>query len=179
ASVEFTPEAESAIQRVVNRLERNIRALAVDEAVRARGVPAEVTGSDVSKVSVTFDLLGAMRMAPRRETSKETGAEDLRSYFRALLTDTNRRASFNAQLLSKTYMVLGIALFIAGVVYVPFTKFIAELSSNAPLRRGSLIASVGLVIALLGSLSGLASEILLSRRHRRAQLEHDRIRSEE
>src|SRR5260370_9524051 len=48
-TVSFTDEAQRVLQQSLLRLERRIRAKAADHAIKSRGTPSEVTGSDIEK----------------------------------------------------------------------------------------------------------------------------------
>ena len=49
SSITFTDEAEIVLRKLLSRFDRQVRSRAVEEAVRRRGVPAEITGSDVQR----------------------------------------------------------------------------------------------------------------------------------
>ena len=130
SSVSFTDEAHRSLQTSLARLERRIRAKAADEAIKSRGTPTEVTGSDIEKayrmiVGLTPSGLFDERM------------QDEHNHWRkaALL-----------RLTSTVYTGFGIFLAIGGIVY----PFIRSQLLNPSQRLSVMIAASGVLLAAVG-----------------------------
>lgn len=161
-SVIFTDEAEAAIKKSLARWERRLRARALDEAVRTRGVPAEVTASDIERAA---NRLGNRKYIASRGSERFL-AHGPRDYeileaFRNSGPDEarrNRRQTFSS-LLAKVYIWLGITGTIAGILYAPILHRYKTLSADPSWRFGLLVAAAGLCMFGIG----LAFKVFLSR----------------
>jgi hypothetical protein len=154
-SITFTDEAELALQRVLRRLERELRARAVDDAVRTRGVPAEVTGTDVNRAY--SETRSVSRIVTRR--SPYLDDPDLPPHVRDQLylqhfihtegTSEERRKSASERL-AKMYIILGVIVGALGVLFPPLYKLGRGLLSEPIWRLGLATSAFGILTALLG-----------------------------
>jgi hypothetical protein len=131
-SVSFTDEAQIALQRVLLRLERRIRAKAADQAIKSRGTPAEVTGSDVERAY--------------RELSQPDSIDS----FQRLASERGFRRSHMVRLVSKAYIFVGLVIAIAGGFY----PYFHERFANPTFRFSAAITLGGLVLSLVGFFFG-------------------------
>src|SRR5271157_3217305 len=127
SSISFTAEAELAVQRVLRRLERELRARAIDDAVRTRGVPAEVTSTDVNRAY--SETRSVSRIVTRRGTYLDdpdlpVSVRDqlyLQHVARTEGTSEERRKSAFERL-AKMYIIFGVVVCALGVLFPPLYK---------------------------------------------------------
>jgi hypothetical protein len=128
--VSFTEEAQRVLQHSVTRLERRIRAKAADNAIKSRGTPSEVTGSDVEKAY--REILGSN--LPQGFSGRTL--RELRV----------RRKTSSLRFISTLYVWFGVLIAVCGGIY-PFIR----VKMLDPTVRFSVLAAVsGLIVALLG-----------------------------
>ena len=130
-AVSFTDEAQAAIQRSILRLERRIRARAADQAIKSRGTPAEVTGSDIEKAY--RELL--------------MGSYERDAVLQSLHTDRKhwQRVTW-LRLVSVIYTWAGFFIALVGGIY----PFIRSQLQNPSVKLSVTLAASGLVVAGLG-----------------------------
>jgi hypothetical protein len=150
-SVNFSEEAEHAIQKATARYERRLRAQALDAAVRSRGVPAEVTGSDIAKAD--FDLRA--RREIRRGFSRLEERRLLESRDRGTQTDIEHwihRPPYLSALdrVASLYIRLGAFTALAGVGILLFYRAYIQVKTDPVSRVGLLVTAAGLGTVLLG-----------------------------
>jgi hypothetical protein len=129
-AVSFTDEAQAAVQRSILRLERRIRARAADQAIKARGTPAEVTGSDIEKAY--RELIGSSG----RDLSVQSLQTDRRHWQRLTWL----------RLVSVIYTWAGFFIALVGGIY----PFIRSQLLNPSVKLSVTLAGSGLVVAGLG-----------------------------
>jgi|SRR5208282_1145133 len=129
-SVSFTDEAQRTLQHSLLRLERRIRARAADEAIKSRGTPSEVTGSDIEQAY--RELIGR-------------SPSDL---FEDRMENQSRhwRRATQLQLMATFYMILGLFLTVCGAIY----PFIRSQLQNPSVRLSVMITAGGLFMAAIG-----------------------------
>lgn len=157
-SIVFTDEAEVALRRTLNRLERRLRIRAVDEAVRARGVPAEVTSSDVNRASTEVSLPRRLPPGVWSERPPEFGD---RLFEPGEGLDAWQIPRFTVDRLLTVYVLLGAVTALIGLIYPWVVEFLAKIQSDPLRRTGLLIAISGLMLALV---SALLQRVLRKRR---------------
>jgi uncharacterized membrane protein len=128
-AVSFTDEAELALNRSISRLERRVRARAADLAIKSRGTPAEVTGSDIERAY--RDIL--------RPNAGEPFEEKLQSARRL-------RKSHTLHFISTVYVWLGLVTAIVGGLY----PYIQARFANPTFRLSMAITLIGLALSGLG-----------------------------
>jgi hypothetical protein len=149
-TVSFTVEAEIAIQRFMRKLERGIRARSIDDAVRARGLPAEVTGTDVSRA---YTELLVSRPGYRRRAYFDD--PDLppqvrgEFYLQEARTAIAKQGS-KTEKLAKVYIAIGIVIGVLGVLFPPLYKLGRGLLSDPIWRLGLGISAIGIATAIIG-----------------------------
>jgi hypothetical protein len=152
-SVMFTEEAEVALKRGLSRLERRLRGRAVDEAVRTRGVPAEVTGSDIERA---LNKVMNRRYLPNREWERSfvlhPGQRRVLGGF--VTSDPEDRQREHRRSLSewvaRLYMWVGAVGALAGVCYAPVYHRFRMLSADPAWRLGFLMAAASFCMFILG-----------------------------
>lgn len=151
-SVTFTDEAEVVLRRLLNRLDRQLRGNAIDEAVRARGFPAEITGSDVHKASMGF--FATRRLAPNvrdRIAHGETPSQVFSEFLE--VEEKSKRAKrpkSSTEKLASLYMRFGIAVAFGGLLYAPLLKGFMHLAGDPVWKIGLMISVSGIGLALMG-----------------------------
>lgn len=159
-SVTFTEEAEVVLRRLLNRLDRQLRGNAIDEAVRARGLPAEITGTDVHKASM--ELLATRRLSPHVR-NRLTRGEMLSQVFPGYIDEKARRAKppkSPVEKIASLYMRFGIAVAFGGLLYAPLLKGFMHLVGDPVWKIGLMISLAGIGVALMGY---VVSRMLLRR----------------
>jgi hypothetical protein len=174
-SITFTDEAETALSKRLLRFERELRGRAIDEAVRTRGIPAEVTGSDVQRA---FDRMMTRRFRTARDVDRtfafHPGAHMTREFSMPGL-DLRQRALARRSLserVANLYMWLGVVLAVVGVMWAPIYHRVKDLSSGDPIWRfGLLLAGGGLATFLVGVLARLffTTRLRLERTHTKTE----------
>jgi hypothetical protein len=152
ASVIFTDEAEAAIKKSLARWERRLRARALDEAVRARGVPAEVTGSDIERAS---NRLGNRGFVDGRKTVRFRSHSSDEYRFRELRApELNEKqvekSKTPSALIAKLYIWLGLAGTFGGLLYAPVFHRYKALAADPAWRIGFLLATTSFCIFVTG-----------------------------
>jgi hypothetical protein len=149
-SVTFTEEAESALRRIVARVERQIRARASEEAIRNRGIPAEVTGSDVQRASNRS--LRGYGYGTSTHFSRRRLREDSRFGNRRIISgpsiSTRKRSSLER--LASLYVWLGVIGLVFGLLWAPTSSLIKVLWANPAWRAGLVITQAAGVTLALG-----------------------------
>lgn len=150
-SVNFSEEAESAIRKATARYERRLRAQALDEAVRSRGVPAEVTGSDIAKADFElrsrrdirrgFSRLEQRRIMESRERNLQSEIEGW-SHQSPYLSSLERVAAL--------YVRFGAFVAAAGVGILIFYRAYVQVKTDPVSRIGLLVTAAGLATIMLG-----------------------------
>jgi hypothetical protein len=130
-SVQFTEEAEFVLRSELEQLVNDLRAAAAEEAVRTRGIPAEVTGSDMSRV---FENLKG-----RIATGSPTFEVERTSHFAA-------RAE-RLRLIAEVYKWLGLVSFIGAISFILLPKILGPNLFSDPSTRLSAMIAVGGVFA--------------------------------
>ena len=160
-SASFTEEAEAAVQKSLHRVERRLRLKALDEALRTRGWPPEVTASDVFKAEV--------ELRPSRDPRNPRDLRNLRdlddrSYLRALEERAdflrserppNRRVSRAWRLLdtiTRVYLVIGVIFAVGGLLYAPLLDRITLLLHDANWKRGLTLSLSGALLVVMSVL---------------------------
>lgn len=174
-SITFTDEAETALSRRLSRFERELRGRAIDEAVRTRGIPAEVTGSDVQRA---FDRIMTRRFRAARDADRAFAfhpVAHITREFNMPELELSRRALARRSLserVANLYMWLGIVLAIVGVMWAPIYHRVKDLLAGDPVWRfGLLLAGGGLASFLVGVLARffLTTRLRLERAHIKTQ----------
>ena len=129
-SVSFTNEAQRALQHSLLRVERKIRARAADKAIKSRGTPSEVTGSDIEKAY--REVIG--RNTPNFSTDR--------------MGDQILRKDRRLQLMARFCIVLGLSSTVLAAIY----PFIRNQLQNPSLRFSVILAVGGLFMAGIGLL---------------------------
>jgi hypothetical protein len=153
-SATFTEEAEVALRRALMRLERQLRGAAMDDAVRQRGLPAEVTGSDVERAFMRTRR-ATRQLAPadteqwwddwnRTFRNQESGTRPGR-----LQTDVRFPMS---QRLATAYIWGGLLLAVCGVLYPPLYHRFKELAIDPTWRFGLVLSATGVATSVIGIL---------------------------
>jgi len=128
-AVSFTGEAEMALNRSVSRLERRLRAKAANLAIKSRGTPAEVTGSDVERA-----YRDVLRL-------------DIPERYEDKLDDERRlRRLRRLHLVSMMYMLIGLVIAVAGGLY----PYVHEHLGNPTFRLSVATVSAGLAVSGVG-----------------------------
>ena len=152
ATIMFTDEAEVALKKEMARIERRIRGRAIDEAVRSRGVPAEVTGSDIARASRTF----MYRMYRNDFRSSASGriseSRGIRDFVTSEASRHRDRVRTISDLLPNFYIWLGLLTTIIGLLYPPIYYRYRILAQDRIWRSGLFIGATGLAIFFLGVL---------------------------
>jgi hypothetical protein len=158
--VTFTNEAESAIEREVQRFERRLRARAIEESIRSRGFPAEVTGTDVARSSREIATRRKVRggeYLPEAGTVDEVEEIEHRLAYQKLLhadeQDSpevrNWRKSAIYKLLT-AYGWTGVAVAAAGSMYPLLHGAVLSLAHNPIWRQAFLLSTAGVALAVAG-----------------------------
>jgi len=166
SAISFTEEAETALKRFISRFERQVRGHALEEAVRRRGLPAEVTGSDVQRA---FNHLMWRHVPPRdRSLAIHSPESFFQERFGSPDTETRERdrPRHFYQRLASAYIWLGALAFLGGVIWAPASHFAARFAGDPAWRTGFYIALSGLVVALLGIVVRFSFDRLLNTRDR-------------
>jgi hypothetical protein len=129
-AISYTDEAQVALQRSLLLLERSIRARAADQAIKSRGTPAEVTGSDIEKAF--RDIIG-----PDPRDMFEEGLQSQREYW---------RKSSRLQFISLVYTWVGLFLALIAGIY----PFIRTQLLNPSVKFSVAFVLCGLLVAALG-----------------------------
>lgn len=152
-AVKFTESAETAIRRAVHRLESRLRSAAINDAVRQRGFPAEVTSSDVERASRNvvreFGLSGAGGvtldpLATEYLLKERLMAGSYRAY-------RDRKAGVWDRL-AHAYIRLGVVFTVGGVAVPALYTLYKWLSHEFEWRIGLLIATIGILLSGSGFL---------------------------
>jgi hypothetical protein len=133
AAVSFTDEAELALTRSMSRLERRVRARAADLAIKSRGTPAEVTGSDVERAY--------------REVLRPNVGEPIEGKERS---ERRARKLYTLHFLSTMYTWLGLVIACLGILY----PYIHDRLANPTFRLSVVISFTGLALAGVSYLFG-------------------------
>jgi hypothetical protein len=153
ASASFTEEAEAAVQKALQRIERRLRGKALEEAMRTRGWPLEVTASDVHRAEFEW--------RPRRDSSNSPRERALLRFSEdkegALLSNlgarnASRKPKRLLDVLALAYQVIGLFFAIAGLVYAPLLKRVSSLLHDPNWRRGLTLSLVGSTLFLMSAL---------------------------
>jgi hypothetical protein len=131
AAISFTDEAELALNRSISRLERRVRARAADLAIKSRGTPAEVTGSDIERAY--------------RDILRPTPGEPLEE---KVLSNRRLRKSHMLHFVSTVYVWLGVVTAIVGGLY----PYVQARLANPTFRLSTAITLTGLALSGLGLL---------------------------
>lgn len=155
-SISFTGEAELALRRTLGRFERQLRAKAADEAVRSRGVPAEVTGSDINKAFL--EIVAIHRVPPHllnRVRRGELPFEVAEEFLEREKTREKRpqRPKHFIEKLSSLYIWAGVFIAIFGLLYAPIYKTFLGLIADPAWKTGLLIFATGTAVAVVGFVS--------------------------
>lgn len=152
-SVVFTDEAELALRRAVQRLESRLRRAVIEESVRQRGFPVEVTGSDVERAArhSTF----ALRARPDIAAGFDPIPADEALREKLLLTElfqSGRQRRNLTERMADAYTRVGIALAAGGILVPSLYVLYRSLSRDLPWRIGLLVCGTGIAMALIGVL---------------------------
>jgi|HubBroStandDraft_6_1064221.scaffolds.fasta_scaffold200800_2 hypothetical protein len=154
-SITFTDAAELALQQALRRLERDLRARAIDDAVRTRGVPAEVTSTDVNRAY--SETRNVSRIVTRRTPYLDD--PDLPPHVREQLylqhiiraegsSEEHRKSA--SERLARAYIIFGAIVGSLGVLFPPLYKLGRGLLSEPIWRLGLATSAIGILTALLG-----------------------------
>jgi hypothetical protein len=154
-TVVFTDEAEISLRRALHRTESRLRTAAIEEAVRRRGFPAEVTGSDVSRAtrvalggpSPTVEERNKFVHSPIDEFMKE---QQFIEQYREFRKPFRRTGTIDA--MARVYGWFGAVLTFAGVLIPSFYTLYKSLSHDFAWRIGLMISATGIIMALLSLL---------------------------
>jgi hypothetical protein len=151
ASITFTEEAEVALRRAISRVERQVRGRAVEEAVRRRGVPAEVTGSDIQRAFSRF----MFRRISARERERATfyGGEHLvPSKFTesGIELEQGRSKKKLYERIASGYIWTGAAAMLVGLLWAPTAHWVRNLASDPAWRFGFLVTVAGFATLVVG-----------------------------
>jgi hypothetical protein len=160
-SITFTDEAETALHKRLLRLERELRGRAIDEAVRTRGLPAEVTGSDIQRA---FNRIMSRRYLPGRDVERTSfafhpGAQITRGFGISEIEGHQRERNIRRSLSERVanfYAWLGFVIGLIGLLWAPVYHRVKNLSIADPIWRfGFLVAGAGLAMSFVGIAAGL------------------------
>jgi hypothetical protein len=151
-AVTFTSEAESAVEREVKRFERRLRAKSIETSIRARGFPAEVTGTDVAKTSADLGRV------IERKRSAEIDSEIFHSltpppYFTPIeekeTSEESRVKRTSLYKLFTIYAWLGVITAVIGFLYPIFHDSVLNLLHSEVGRQGILLTGSGVLFAIV------------------------------
>lgn len=149
--VTFTESGEVAIRRAVHRVESRLRSSAIDEAVRQRGFPAEVTSSDVERASRHF----ATEFVSRTGATERFDPLSAEYMLRDRITlqryrDMHRRRTSVFERVGSIYTRVGVSLVVGGVVVPTLYMLYKSLSHDFAWRIGLMTAAAGLAMTASG-----------------------------
>lgn len=150
-TVTFTESGEAAIRRTVHGVESRLRSNAIDEAVRRRGFPVEVTSSDVERASRHFGAQFASRVGGSGTIDALSAEYMLRD--RMMLQRYREMRRHKTSVLDRVgslYTRVGISLAVSGVVVPALYMLYRWLSHDFAWRIGLLTAAAGLLTAGMG-----------------------------
>ena len=169
-STVFTEEAETALRRIVSRYERRVRGRALEEAVRARGVPAEVTGSDVQRASLHVVRPTYVPSYAQRRRQERFDFEDLplgmaRIRMAERVNAVARRTTV-LERAARLYVWIGAVGTVIGLVWAPAYHKVRILSADPAWRVGFIIAQASFAMLVIGVTVKIYSSWIQSRRRR-------------
>ncbi|MGA2475350.1 MAG: hypothetical protein ABSF73_01900 [Terriglobia bacterium] len=167
-SVTFTEEAEIALAQRLRRLERQLRGAAVEEAVRARGTPGEVTSSDIHKA---YSELFRVRRLDADYYRKMMIRGELPPDFASGLATEDferhrepRRKTY-LERMGVVYTKVGLIIAIGAPLFAMAAKLSATISHvSKETQVWLLVSAAGLVTALFGYLVRLAAQTWLEQK---------------
>jgi hypothetical protein len=153
SSISFTEEAEVTLKRQVSRYERKIRAFALEAAVRSRGLPAEVTGSDVIRATGKLNerFLPEIRRHGRYIYRDESGISS-ENMVRVPYLDRGgiKRGKLPLERVAHLYAWLGAVGTIVGLVWAPAYHAVRMLSADPAWRIGFIVAEFSFAMFVSG-----------------------------
>jgi hypothetical protein len=167
-SITFTEEAEAALAQKLRRLERQIRGDAIEEAVRGRGAPGEVTGSDINRAY--FGLFRSRRLPPayyrdvifRGELPPIVGRGPVEE---DMEPERESRPKTYLERIGTVYIKVGLIVAVGGVLFPLVARLVSTiLHASKQAQGGFLVAAAGLLTALFGYVARSMAETKLRQR---------------
>jgi hypothetical protein len=154
-SVTFTEEAELALERELKRTERRLRAKAIEESIRSRGFPAEVTGTDIARASKDLSPRQILREErfPGRFLHPEIDVPmDERSIRIQAKAEAEERQwkKTGFYKISTLYFWLGFATAIIGLFYPLLHRILVNINQSPLWRQSALICASGVMLMFVG-----------------------------